>query len=1157
VKPKLRIGLVAAVPLAIFMGLGAVLASALGLQGWGYRLFWMGFAFLGLLLAGAVFWFMSRMRSGRALPQGSPRSEDLSARLAAIRKRLAAARRPSMDRLPLVLLMGPSGSAKSTSVLGSDLSAEQLSGDSPRDGRFPPTESVNAWFSDGTVLVEAGADLAQDPSLWSELLRRIVPRRLLAAILTGKAQSPRAAVVCFSCEGLVGSETGPDVALSWARVLRTRLLEMSEKLGVRVPVYVLFTKADRIPSFQDYFWSLTEEEAGRVLGSTLPILPAHEAGSYADIQSRRLAQAFGDLFRSLALKRPKYLDHEAGSVRTARAYEFPREFRKLTGTASQFLLELCKPSQLQVNPFLRGFYWVGRQELPAEGPAPSRAEEAPAFTGPGGATAIFDPRALEAQARPPAYAPATPSGIRHRWLFLPRVLRDVVLRDDIAIGMMRRGTRVSLGRRLLLGTVTFAVLLVLIPFLLAAFIHNRGLQSRVEGTLAAVEEIRDWSGAGAETAEALRRLEALRTKVDTLWTYETDGPPLKFGAWLGLYTGSRLHPVALDRYADRFTTLLLSPALDSTRTELRNLPAVPGPDSDYQVTYEALRTYLMATRYPERGETDFLSAALARRWRLLQDDESLALAQRQFDFFGDRLLQSHEFSAMPADESTVVRTREFLARMGQVQPFYASLISKANQRYRTFRFEEVVAGPVSGALSVGREIPGAFSAEGHRFVRDQLSRPDSLLQAEEWVLGEVTPPNAELVARQIDSLYEREYPRRWEELLARTSVTTFRDVGDATRRLGQLAGDDSPLTRLLITVSNNVFEGPESAAARFRPLNAFLPRDSAGTITLSQSAMGYFDALDGLRSAMEEMDRVQGSARLSAVEGIVLREIPDAQGVLRQIRREMGTDPQGRDVANSLGTILTQPIERAEGLIRGAEPAELNRRGAEFCTEYNRLVGSRYPFQATSTEEPNLDDLAAVFQRDVSLVWNLAAPLEPYMERSGPTYQQRSGSSVQINPVFLEFYANARRFSEALYEEGAEAPQVEFSIRPSLSESSQGVESITLRMDGRETVCTELDCRTLRLGWEGSPSSEVELTARVGGQEVRIFGPFRGTWATFRLFAEASGWRSPGQQHTVRWQVRGTQHTVAAVVDLGRLPAVFSTTLMRDLRCVPQIAGRP
>ena len=216
----------------------------------------------------------------------------------------------------------------------------------------------------------------------------------------------------------------------------------------------------------------------------------------------------------------------------------------------------------------------------------------------------------------------------------------------------------------------------------------------------------------------------------------------------------------------------------------------------------------------------------------------------------------------------------------------------------------------------------------------------------------------------------------------------------------------------------------------------------------------------------------------------------------------------------------------------------------------------RYPFQPSATEEPEMDDLAAALQRGVSLVWNLGSALDPYIERSGPIYRQRSGSSVRINPAFLGFYGQVRRFSESVFAEGAETPGVDFSVRPSLSESSAGVESISLQVDGRQTICTELDCRTSVMRWDGNSSSEVELTARVDGQNVRIAGPFSGPWAIFRLFAGANGWRSPGEPHTIRWQVGGGQRTVAAIVDLGRLPPVFSATLMRDMQCVPRITGR-
>ena len=326
-------------------------------------------------------------------------------------------------------------------------------------------------------------------------------------------------------------------------------------------------------------------------------------------------------------------------------------------------------------------------------------------------------------------------------------------------------------------------------------------------------------------------------------------------------------------------------------------------------------------------------------------------------------------------------------------------------------------------------------------------------------------------------------------------------------------------------------------------------------MSLGGSAIAYFDALDQLKSAMEDMDRAQGTETLTRAGEISLREIPEAEGAVRLIRREMGTEPAGREVANALVAILSQPIDRAAVLVRGVEPSELNRQGAEFCAEFNRLVGSKYPFQPSATEEPDLDDLAAAFQRGVSLVWNLGASLDSYIERSGPVYRQRAGSSLQINPAFLDFYGQARRFSESIFEEGSQTPGVEFSIRPSLAESSGGIESISLQVDGRQTICTELDCRTLVMRWDGNSSSEVELSARVDGQNVRVAGPFRGPWAVFRLFAGATGWRSPGEPHTIRWQVGGTERAVQAVVDLGRLPPVFSAALLSDMRCVPRIAG--
>ena len=62
--------------------------------------------------------------------------------------------------------------------------------------------------------------------------------------------------------------------------LRLRLEELRQHLGIRFPVYVILTKADRLRGFVDYFSSLTSEGRAQVWGFTLPWL--HDEQSLTD-----------------------------------------------------------------------------------------------------------------------------------------------------------------------------------------------------------------------------------------------------------------------------------------------------------------------------------------------------------------------------------------------------------------------------------------------------------------------------------------------------------------------------------------------------------------------------------------------------------------------------------------------------------------------------------------------------------------------------------------------------------------------------------------------------------------------------------------------------------------------------------------------------------
>src|SRR3974390_1541841 len=127
----------------------------------------------------------------------------------------------------------------------------------------------------------------------------------------------------------LGCESGRPGAAGGARILRACRAEMSQALDINLPVYVLFTKMARLPYFTEYVRNLSREEAGQVLGVTIPMRDVRAGGVYGEEQTARLNADFENLFRSLADARPEFLARETDAAMQPGAYEFPREFRKI------------------------------------------------------------------------------------------------------------------------------------------------------------------------------------------------------------------------------------------------------------------------------------------------------------------------------------------------------------------------------------------------------------------------------------------------------------------------------------------------------------------------------------------------------------------------------------------------------------------------------------------------------------------------------------------------------------------------------------------------------------------------------------------------------------------------------------------------------------
>ena len=158
---------------------------------------------------------------------------------------------------------------------------------------------------------------------------------------------------------LLAQAGSPDALTVSARNLQARLGEISQQFGISFPVYVVFTRMNRIAFFEDFVRNFSNDEATQVLGATLPLQARSSTGVYAEEETKRLTAAFDSIFYSLADHRATFLPRESDLQKLAGAYEFPREFRKLRPGLVQFLVDVCRPSQLRASPFLRGFYFSG------------------------------------------------------------------------------------------------------------------------------------------------------------------------------------------------------------------------------------------------------------------------------------------------------------------------------------------------------------------------------------------------------------------------------------------------------------------------------------------------------------------------------------------------------------------------------------------------------------------------------------------------------------------------------------------------------------------------------------------------------------------------------------------------------------------------------
>jgi type VI secretion system protein ImpL len=1057
-------------------------------------------------IAGFLLWARSKQPAKAASvspgpsvsPSGSELSaEDLMILIRGAESRVSTARLGHGAKLAdhrAIFILGDSGTGKTATVLHSGLDPELLAGQVFQESALVPTLVANFWFARKSVFVEMGRGLLARPDLWVRLVQRFRPRGL-ASLFGRKTQAERAAVVCVDCEKF--AQGSSEITTSLARTLRARLGEMSQALGSGFPVYVLFTRADRLSYFDDFVRMMSNDESSQVLGTTLPFAPESDTSVYGERETKRLTQAFNALFYSLSDCRPGLLARERNAERQPGLYEFPRQFRKITKPAVQFLVDLCRPSQLRAGPLLRGFYFTAIRSVASNNQgsqtvtATKTTFGSPAPAASANATVILRQDDLTA-------APSWQTGTQiqgaaesakvTQWVFLSHVFSQIVLQDRVALAASGANTRVNFWRRTLWATTSVLAVLWICVSLISYF-SNRALEASILRASQAIPSA-DLPRTQAPSLDALQQLDNLRRPLEELGRYERNGVPPHL-RW-GLYAGHDLYPEARRIYFNHFRQLLFGQIQLAMLDALRRLPSAPTANDDYAGPYDTLKAYLVTTSDANRSTPEFLVPVLQRYWTAGQNADSNVqyLARQQFAFFTTELASQNgnPYSSQP-DLQARDHARDYLNRFGAVPRIYTAMQNAAAKQARSASFyrDHPDAGDTIRSVP---EVPGPFTKDGWTFMQNAIAHSDQYFRGEEWVLGsgsQAISNRADLEA-QLRTMYQSDYIRQWRDFLRNARVAPYINTSDAARKLKKLSANDSALLALFCAVTQNASGRSADVDKAFGAVQYVAPMPCEAYVT--PKTVPYVAALaklencfEGLASAPPDQKDPQQQCNGAANEAKLV--------VAAQIMPSMPPDSDGH-IDQTVRALLEQPI----ALPTPPPPTGSGAKG--LCDLFSRIT-PKFPFNSNyDSPDATLQEFDEFFRPGDGVLSKFVQLNQSVLALQGSQYVVKPGSKADWNPAFLTFLSRAHSIQQALYPPGTLQAQYHFNVRATLPEG--GITGVTFTMDG-QTLKYPGAPQTAAFVWPGTGAQEVRISYRAGGSADTDLLSARGPWAIIRLLS--------------------------------------------------------
>ncbi|CAM3811321.1 type VI secretion system membrane subunit TssM [Rheinheimera salexigens] len=1036
-------------------------------------------------------------------------------------------------QLPWYMLIGPPGSGKTTALKNSGLEfplKEQLGTDAIEG--IGGTRQCDWWFTNQAVLIDTAgryttqdSHASQDSTAWQGflgLLRKYRPKRPINGV-----------IVFVSLADLL-SQTRTERHLH-ARAIKQRVQELQNQLGMTFPVYVMFTKADLIAGFTEFFHTLSEEEREQVWGMTFAI-DNDEKGPVSLFNKE-----FHNMINRLTQRLFSRLQNEHDQDNRAAIYEFPRQLRLLQSAADDFLKEIFAPNPFEKSTLLRGVYIASATQ---EGVPIDRV-----MSQLGNNFGLAEPPMRRQTGEGESY-------------FIKRFFEEIVIpeRELASVNLHHKNKHRWIRHGVLASSALVSAWLL---FAWAgSYSWNKQLVDEVANSMNQYQQLADKTLLDENVVDLNQQLNLLRDlPAGYAGIIPADGPKN-----YGLYQGDKLGQAGKTAYKNGLFNQFVPFLLSSLTAEMQQ----NSEHRDY--LYETLKTYLMLFN-PDRFELEQLTSwfefYLARRFAgELNHDLRISLQSHL-----NALLEGHIKGAV-YNEPAVIAARELLLTVPLAERAYQRIKTELSKSHiPDFRIVDVlgtdgikVVKRKSG-LPLQQGISGLYTYKGfHGLFNIEKRRIIRSLMEDSWVYGDINQQGTEgsdsTLSAQVTAKYFRDYVYVWQELLDDLTLDRVGNVEQGVLVTKVLSGPEQPIQNIIKAVQQNVrlthlpqseeadmaldvagkvadttFSSQKSRLTRIMPdkmpnMAKSLPGKEvehafAAILKLGEAEFSQIEATSRLyHDYLERLYMPGGMARQAYSNQLSGKGSNELSVALRRLKSDI---PQ--PFSDWLGDIST---ETTQLFAQGSRQHINEAWQGTVLAEYKRAIAGRYPLNRASSNDIKLRDFERFFGYGGTLEQFFAEYLKPFVNTSRATWTFKK--DIGLDHQVLKTFQNAQQIRAAFFAEGSQKLNVGFSLRPIYLD--RHITHLLLELDGQELSYRHGPSRMRQFFWPGDRNKlETRLVFTPANAGLPANTSQAGEWSWFRFLDNISQNRPETKQDKIlHLAVQGNNARVEMVPDTVNNP---------------------